>query len=124
VRGQRIEAGLTLGVPKVLYDTQADDSIDYGNTSAMLRFYYVDGTSGHRFPISLGFGTFGVNSPIDMSAGEGGFATSVFLDIIELMRRVGMNIGIKVNAGFEMTPFFPIERRSRLLFNAQVGLAL
>ncbi len=124
VRGPSIEAGLTLGVPKVLYDTQADDSIDYGNTSAMLRFYYVDGTSGHHFPINFGFGTFGVNSPIDMSVGRGGFATSVFLDIIELMRRLGMNIGIKVNAGFEMTPFFPIKRRSRLLFNAQVGLAL
>ena len=124
VRGPSIEAGLTLGVPKVLYDTQADDSTDYGNTSAMLRFYYVDATSGHRFPINFGFGTYGVNSPIDMSVGRGGFATSVFLDIIELMRRLGMNIGIKVNAGFEMTPFFPIKRRSRLLFNAQVGLAL
>lgn len=124
VRGQRIEAGLTLGVPKVLYDTQADDSINYGNTSAMLRFYYVDRTSGHRFPISLGFGTFGVNSPIDMSAGKGGFATSVFLDIIELMRRLDMDIGIKVNAGLEMTPFFPIKRQSRLLFDAHVGLAL
>jgi hypothetical protein len=124
VRGPSIEAGLTLGVPKVLYDTQADDSTEYGNTSAMLRFYYVDGTSGHRFPINIGFGTFGVNSPIDISIGRGGFATSVFLDIIELMRRLGMNIGTKVNAGFEMTPFFPIRRRSRLLFNAQVGLAL
>ncbi len=124
VRGPRIEAGLTVGVPKVLYDTRADDSIDYGNTSAMLRFYYVDGKSGHRFPISLGFGTFGVNSPIDMSAGKGGFATSVFLDIIELMRRLDMDIGIKVNAGLEMTPFSPIKRQSRLLFDAHVGLAL
>jgi hypothetical protein len=124
VKGSRIEAGVTLGVPKVLYDTQAKDSIDYGKTSAMLRFYYVDGAAGHRFPVNFGFGTFGVNSPIDVSIGRGGFATSVLLDVIELMRRLNLNLGTKVNAGLELTPFFPIKKRSRLLFDAHVALAL
>jgi hypothetical protein len=124
MKGPRIEAGLTLGVPKVLYDNQAKDSIDYGNTSAMLRLYYIDGKSGHRFPINFGIGTFGVNSPIDVSIGRGGFAMSVFLDIIELMRRLNLDVGTKVNAGLELTPFFPIKKRSRLLFDAHVGLAL
>ena len=36
VKGPKSEKGLTLGVPKVLYDTQARDSIDFGNTSARL----------------------------------------------------------------------------------------
>lgn len=124
VKGHRIEAGFTLGIPKVLYDTRAEDSIDYGNTSAMLRLYYVDGASGHRFPVNFGIGTFGVNSPIDVSVGRGGFATSVFLDIIELMRRLDIEVGLKVNAGLELTPFFPIKKKSRLLFDAHVGLAL
>ena len=124
VKGPSIEAGFTLGVPKVLYDTRASDSIDYGNTSAMLRLYYVDAASGHRFPVNIGIGTFGVNSPIDVSIGRGGFATSVFLDIIELLRRLGLGVGIKVNAGLDLTPFFPIQKKSRLLFDAHVGLAL
>lgn len=124
VRGSKIEVGFMLGVPKVLYDTRKRDSIDYGNTSAMLRFYYVDGASGHRLPVNLGIGTFGVNSPIDVSSGRGGFATSVFLDIIELMRRLDLDVGIKVNAGLELTPFFPIKRKSRILFDAHVGFAL
>ena len=124
VKGPKFEMGLTLGVPKVLYDTQADDSIEYGNTSAMLRLYYIDGSSGHRFPINLGAGSFGVNSPVDMSAGRGGFATSIFLDVIELMRRLNIDLGQRVNAGLEMTPFFPIKRQSRLLFDVHVGLAI
>lgn len=124
VKGPKFEMGLTLGVPKVLYDTQADDSIEYGNTSAMLRLYYIDGSSGHRFPINLGAGSFGVNSPVDMSAGRGGFATSIFLDVIELMRRLNIDLGQRVNAGIEMTPFFPIKRQSRLLFDVHVGLAI
>ena len=124
VKGRRIEAGFTLGVPKVLYDTRASDRIDYGKTSAMVRLYYVDGTSGHRFPINFGMGTFGVNSPIDVSIGRGGFAASVLLDVIELMRRLDLDIGTKVNAGLEVTPFSPLRRKSRLLFDAHVGLAL
>jgi hypothetical protein len=124
VRGSRIEVGFMLGVPKVLYDTRAKDSIDYGHTSAMLRLYYVDGTSGHRLPVNFGFGTFGVNSPIDVSKGRGGFATSVFLDIIELMRRLDLDVGTKMNAGLELTPFFPVQKKSRILFDAHVGLGL
>ncbi len=124
VKGPKIEVGFTLGIPKVLYDTQAKDSIEYGRTSAMMRLYYVDGTSGNRFPVNLGFGTFGVNSPVDVSKGRGGFATSVFLDIIELMRRLNLEIGIKLNAGLELTPFFPIKKKTRLLFDAHVGLSL
>lgn len=124
VKGRRVEAGFTLGVPKVLYDTRAEDKIDYGKTSAMVRLYYVDGASGHRFPINFGLGTFGVNSPIDVSVGRGGFAASVLLDVIELMRRLDMDIGTKVNAGLEVTPFSSIRRKSRLLLDAHVGLAL
>jgi hypothetical protein len=124
VRGSKTEVGFMLGVPKVLYDTRAKDSIDYGHTSAMLRLYYVDGTSGHRLPVNFGFGTFGVNSPIDVSKGRGGFATSVFLDIIELMRRLDLDVGTKVNAGLELTPFFPVQKKSRILFDAHVGLGL
>jgi hypothetical protein len=107
-----------------LYDTRAKDVIDYGHTSAMLRLYYVDGGSGHRLPVNLGFGTFGVNSPIDVSIGRGGFAMSAFLDLIELMRRLGMDVGTKVNAGLELTPFFPVQKKSRILFDAHVGLGL
>lgn len=124
VGGPSIEIGFTLGIPKVLYDTQAKDTVEYGNTSAMMRFYYFDGTSGQRLPVNLGIGTFGVNSPIDISAGRGGFAMSVFLDIVELMRRLEVGFPMRVNAGLELVPFFPIDKRSRLLFNAQVGLTL
>jgi len=124
VKGLRIEVGMTLGVPKVLYDTRAKDSIDHGNSSAMLRLYFVRKTSGQRFPINFGVGTFGVNSPIDVSAGRGGFTTSVFLDILELMRRLDLDMAIKVNAGFELTPFFSIRKKPRLLLDAHAGLAL
>jgi hypothetical protein len=59
-----------------------------------------------------------------VSKGRGDFATSVFLDMNELMRRLDIGIGMKVNAGFEFTPFFPIKKKSRLLFDAREGLAL
>ena len=124
VQGPAIEIGFTLGIPKVLYDTQAKDTVEYGNTSAMMRFYYFDGTSGERFPVNFGIGTFGVNSPIDISPGRGGFAMSIFLDIVELMRRLEVGFPMRINAGLELVPFFPIDKRSRLLFNAQVGLTL
>ena len=124
VRGPKVEVGLTLGVPKVLYDTQAKDSIDYGNTSAMLRLYFVGARSGRRFPVNFGVGTFGVNSPVDVGIGRGGFATSVFLDIFELLRRLDLDMGIKVNAGLELTPFFSIQKKPRILLDAHAGLAL
>jgi hypothetical protein len=124
VKGPSIEVGFTLGVPKVIYDTEAQDSMNYGKTSAMIRFYYVSSVSGHRFPVSFGIGTFGVNSPIDVGKGQGGFAASFFLDVIELARRLNWNIGGKASAGLELTPFIPIQRRARILFDAHVGLTL
>lgn len=123
VKGPTIEIGFSLGIPKVLYDTQAGDTVNYGNTSAMLRFYHVNAESGNRFPVSIGMGTFGVNSPIDVGIGRGGFALSTFLDLVELTRIRALGFIKKVNAGLEMTLFFPIERKGRLLINAQVGFS-
>ncbi|MEX2117291.1 MAG: hypothetical protein WEB37_10405 [Bacteroidota bacterium] len=124
VRGPAIEVGFSLGIPKVLYDTQAADSVTYGNTSAMVRFYNVSLESGRRFPVSLGVGTFGVNSPIDVGVGRGGFAVSLFLDLVELMRTFDIEFIKSINAGMEVSPFFSIGKRARLLINAQVSLAL
>jgi len=124
VKGPMIETRFALAIPKVLYDTQAKDTMEYGKTSAMMRFYYVDAVSGYRFPVSLGVGTFGVNSPIDVNAGQGGFAASIFLDVIELIRRFGVHFDMKATAGLELTPFIPIKRRSRILLNAQVGFSI
>jgi hypothetical protein len=56
VRGPIIEAGFSLAIPRVLYDTRADDPLDYGNFSAMVRFYSVDLKTGNRFPVSAGIG--------------------------------------------------------------------
>lgn len=123
VRGPAIEIGFSLGIPKVLYDTQANDTIDYGNTSATVRFYYINAESGNRFPVSLGIGTFGVNSPIDVGRGRGGFALSILLDLVELTRIRDLGFIRKVNAGLEVAPFFPIERKVRLLIDAQVGFS-
>ena len=123
VRGPRIEIGLSLAIPKVLYDTRAKDTTQYGNTSAMVRFYYVDPGSGNRFPVSAGIGMFGVNSPIDVGIGRGGFAVSMFLDLAEMIRIVNVNFIKKVNIGLEMDPFFPIGRKARMLFVAQAGVS-
>jgi hypothetical protein len=124
VRGPTIEIGVSLGIPKVLYDTQASDTVEYGNTSAMLRFYYVNAISGNRFPVSFGVGTFGVSSPIDVGIGRGGFAISSFLDLVELLRVRDLGLIKNVDIGLEGTLFFPIERKVRLLINAQVAFAL
>jgi hypothetical protein len=124
VTGSRIETRFALAIPKVLYDTQAKDAIQYGKTSAMMRIYYVNAISGHRFPVNLGFGTFGMNSPIDVEVGQGGFAASVFLDVMELIRFSGISMSTKINAGLEVAPFFPIKRKSRILLSAQVGLSI
>jgi len=123
VRGPTIEIGFSLGIPKVLYDTQAEDTVAYGNTSAMLRFYYVNAESGNRFPVSFGMGTFGVSSPIDVGIGRGGFALSTFLDLVELTRIRNLGFIKNVNAGLELTLFLPIERKGRFLINAQVGVS-
>jgi len=125
VRGPTIEIGFSLGIPKVLFDTQAKDTLKYGNSSAMIRFYYVDGKSGNRFPVNLGIGTFGVNSPLDVNVGRGGFATSIFLDVVEMTRiLVGIDLIKKINAGLEIVPFFPVEKRARILLDVQVGITL
>lgn len=124
IRGPKIEIGFSLGIPKVLFDSQAKDSLDYGNTSAMIRFYYVNELTGNRFPVNLGVGTFGVNSPLDVNVGRGGFALSIFLDLAEMTRILGINLVKKITGGLEFAPFFPIKKRSRFLIDAQIGILL
>ncbi len=121
VRGRTIEAGFSLAVPKVLYDTRANDPIEYGNTSAMVRIYFISSETGNRFPVSAGIGMFGMNSPVDVGIGRGGFALSMFLDMAEMVRIVNIGFTNKVNFGLEVDPFLPIERKGRLLLVAQAG---
>ncbi len=123
VRGPTIEAGFSLAVPKVLYDTRADDPIEYGNSSAMVRFYFIDSKTGNRFPVSAGIGMFGVNSPVDVGIGRGGFALSMFLDLAEMVRIVNVGFTQKVNFGLELAPFLPIRKKGRLLLVAQAGVS-
>jgi len=123
VRGPTIEIGFSLAVPKVMYDTRAYDTIQYGNTSAMVRFYLINAESGNRFPVSLGIGMFGVNSPVDLGIGRGGFAASLFLDLAEMVRIVNVGFTKKINIGLEVDPFVPIGRRARLLLVAQAGIS-
>jgi hypothetical protein len=68
-------------------------------------------------------GTFGVSSPIDVGIGRGGFALSAFLDLVELTRIHDLGFVKKFNAGVELTQFFPIDRKARLLINVQVGFS-
>jgi hypothetical protein len=124
VKGPEIEIGFSLGIPKVLFDTQAKDSLNYGNSSAMIRFYYVNESSGNRFPVNLGVGTFGVNTPVDVNVGRGGFAMSIFLDVAEMMRILEIDFVKKITAGLELAPFFPVKKKVRLLLVAHVGIAL
>ncbi|MCX6120538.1 MAG: hypothetical protein NTX44_02835 [Ignavibacteriales bacterium] len=123
VRGPRIELGFSLAIPKVLYDTRANDTIQYGNYSAMVRFYYIDPGTGNRFPVSMGIGMFGVNSPVDVGTGRGGFALSMFLDLAEMVRIVNIGFTKKINIGLELAPFLPIQKKGRLLLVAQVGFS-
>jgi hypothetical protein len=80
--------------------------------------------SGNEFPVSFGMGTFGLSSPIGVGIGRGGFAFSTFLDLVALTRMRSLGFIKKVNAGLELTFFVPIERRSRLLINVQLGYSL
>jgi hypothetical protein len=123
VRGPTIEVGFSLAIPKVLYDTRAADPIQYGNSSAMVRFYFISSRTGNRFPVSAGIGIFGVNSPVDVETGRGGFALSMFLDMAEIVRMVNIGFAKKVNIGLELDPFLPIEKKGRLLLLAQVGFS-
>jgi hypothetical protein len=124
VRGRDFEVGFLIGIPKVLFDTQAGDPIDYGNTSAMVRLYYVSEKTGNRFPVNAGVGTFGVNSPIDVGIGRGGFAVSVLLDVAEMVRILNIGFTNKVNIGLEVTPFFSIRKKPRALLDTQVSIVL
>ncbi len=124
VRGPKIEMGFTLGIPKVLYDTQAQDTLDYGKTSATLRFYYINQITGHRFPLNLGVGTFGLNSPIDVGTDRGGFTLPLMLDVFEVLRILNLDFFKKLNGGLELTPFFPIQKNFRLLLDAQISFSL
>jgi len=124
VRGPTIEVGFSLGVPKVLYDTRGNDPIEYGNTSAMVRFYSISARTGNRFPVGAAIGVFGVSSPVDVGVGRGGLACEVFLDIAEMVRVFNIGFAKKVNIGLESGPFFTIGRKSRLLLVAQVSLSL
>ncbi len=89
----------------------------------MVRFYLVNAETGNRFPVSAGVGIFGVNSPVDVGVGRGGFALSMLLDLAEMIRVVNLGFTKNVNFGLEMTPFLPIERKGRLLLVAQAGIS-
>ncbi len=123
VRGSTIEAGFSLAIPKVLYDSRSVDTIQYGNYSAMVRLYFISPESGNRFPVSTGIGIFGVNSPVDVGTGRGGFALSMFLDVAEMIRIVNVGFTKKVNFGLEVAPFLPIKKKARLLLVAQAGFS-
>ena len=122
MRGPTFETAFMIGIPKVIYDSQSRDSIEYGNTSAMFRMYYVSKETGNRFPLNLGVGTFGVNSPIDVGVGRGGFAFTLQLDLAEMVRILNINFTNKVNIGLETTQFFSIGKKRRLLIDTQVSL--
>ena len=119
--GSRYEVAVFVGIPKVLYDSRSQDSINYGNASAMLRLYLLSSQTGERYPVNIGIGTFGVNTPIDVSRGGGGFALSVFFDLVQLINPLSAYLSQHVNAGVEATPFFPIGHQARLLINARIG---
>ncbi|MBI2427233.1 MAG: hypothetical protein HYV29_00270 [Ignavibacteriales bacterium] len=122
--GNRFESSFFLGIPKVLYDSEKNDTITYGNASAMVRFSYLDGETGEPYPFNVGIGTFGVSTPIDVSSKGGGFAISVMFDVVRAFDRMyKWNITNKVNAGIEITPFFPINHRARILVNARIGIS-
>jgi hypothetical protein len=123
IKGGTLEAGLTVSVPKVLYDTRGSDSVSYGKTSAMLRVYFLNAETGMRYPFNLGIGTFGVDSPIDVSRTGGGFAFSIYFDVVQFFRLLDYNLSYGFNAGFDVSPFFPIGHKARMLFNARLGIS-
>ncbi len=123
VRGPKMEIALSLSIPNVLFDTRVEDPTVYGNYCAMVRFYFVDGITGNRFPVNAGIGMFGVNSPIDVGIGRGGFALSLSLDIAEMIRIANIGLTRKVNIGLEWDPFIPIKKKGRLLFVSQFGFS-
>ncbi len=123
VQGPRIQPALTLSVPKVLFDSCRDDSVNYGNTSAMLRFFLLNPNTGEKYPMSFGIGTFGVDSPIDVSRAGGGFAISFYFDVVQMLGSLTGRFSQKINAGVDVAPFFPIGHKSRILVSARVGIS-
>jgi len=122
-RGSRFDGAFYLGIPKVLYDSRDRDGLDYGRTSANYRLFWLDAETGERFPVNVGFGSYGVRTPIDVSSAGGGFAFSALLDVFEVGRRFGLRITEKVNAGIEVVPFFPVNHPPRVLLALRVGIA-
>ncbi|RPI05459.1 MAG: hypothetical protein EHM64_06420 [Ignavibacteriae bacterium] len=123
VRGPTFETGFSLAIPTVLYDSRADDPTEYGRYCAMVRFYLTNAITGNRFPVSAGIEIFGLNSPIDIGTGRGGFAMSMSLDIAEMIRIVNIGFTKKVNIGVELAPFFPIKKKARMLFVSEFGFS-
>jgi len=82
-----------------------------------------DAKTGNRFPVSAGLEVFGVNSPIDIGTGRGGFALSMSLDIAEMIRIVNIGFTKKVNIGIEVAPFVPIKKKARMLFVSEFGFS-
>ncbi len=121
IRGHWLDSKFTLGIPKVIYDTRATDTVDYGNASALLRFFYINQVTGTQFPVSLGFGLYGVSTPIDVSKRGGGVVFSLYFDIIQFLRVNGVEITDKANAGLEIAPFIPVDRKARVLLSARIG---
>ena len=123
-KGKRWDTAFYLGIPKVLYDSNNSDTVNYGNASAMLRLFLLDGETGSRYPVNIGVGTFGVSTPLDVSKNGGGFVISLFFDIFQFVAtNFDVNLGSHFNGGLEVTPFFPINHNARLLVNARVGIS-
>jgi hypothetical protein len=123
-KGNRWEIAFFLGIPKVLYDTEKRDSVAYGNASVMLRLFFLDGETGSRYPLNIGIGTFGISTPIDVSKNGGGFVISLFLDVVQLLNtNFNLDLSSRFNGGLEVTPFFPIDHRARLLVNVRIGIS-
>jgi hypothetical protein len=89
----------------------------------MYRIFWLNGETGDRFPVNIGFGVFGVRSPIDVSSAGGGYAVSGLLDLFEVARHFGLDLTNKVNAGVEVVPFFPVNHPARVLVALRVGIA-
>jgi hypothetical protein len=121
IRGNWLDSKFTLGIPKVIYDTHSADTVEYGNASALLRFFYLNQVTGKQFPVSFGLGLYGVSTPIDVSNRGGGFVFSLYFDVIQFLRLNGLDITERATAGLEIAPFFPVDHRARVLLSARIG---
>ena len=77
----------------------------------------VQDAQGRRF-------VYETDCSIDVSRTGGGFAVSIFLDVAEITRIIGIDLLRKFTAGLEVAPFFPLEKRARVLVDAQVSISL